>query len=813
MVERGGHRRFGPFAAAFGGWLVLGVGAAAVEARPAPLAPDDPVTADEFDLPADATGVVEVGTGPGTSPTVSGDGRFVAFEGPPAGAPADTERTTIWLTDRELGTTLDLVAQPDSARPGSAVNPVLSADSCSVTMITEIALDMFRDDDSGSRWDVYRQVLPHCGGTLGDWELVSVRTPTPVTARNDIVPTDPPAVSRSGTVVAYTHTADHLATDGLRAVSVVDLTIAINAPGRSVVAAGLPANAPDTVFHHSGMDQPALSGDGRYLAYRSDAAADEAVPRWGEGAEAGDSATPQVYVWDRQQPDRFDAVMLASSSFDGEPSTRGAGDPVLSRDGSVLAFVSTDTGLVGLPGPVCDELCSTHVFHLDRDSDGDGALDESGAVELRLVSSEPQSDPPVPGTASSMQPALTADGDTVVFVTKATNLKRVTAGVGGDPETGDLMRWSAADGGLDRVVPAQDITARVGTYARPSVDDIGRTTVFDALPIGGTDVRVVRAMLSPPRLALADLDMGSTIVGQTSDEWYVAVINDGPSAFEPAVVTVSDEHFTLDEDESSCLSGAAVPPGGDCVLRLTFTPSEPGRVSGTLQVSETGFRAMAVESQLSGAGGEPTLGIQPAGADIGVVDIGTDSDRFYFDVENTSVLATRIAGIEVAGADPGDFAVVEQNCLDRPFNPKAACSVGVVFTPTAEGRRTALVEVRTEDDTYATFLVSGDGEFAPRVALSTDSVIAGDSVGVVGSGYPADTQLRVRFADAGGLLATATTNAEGGFLVDVPVGRNERTGTRRLIVESVTGVVGAMPVEVLDAGLQLVGLPGFGLGR
>ena len=811
MVGSGGQRRLKPIAAAIGGWLVLGAGTALVDARPSPQAPDDFVTVDEFGLPAAEAGVVEVGTGPGTSPSVSGDGRLVAYEGPRAGAP-DAGRTTIWLTDRELGTTIDLVAKPDSARPGSAVNPVLSADSCSVTMITEIALDVFRDDDSGSRWDVYRQVLPHCGGTLGDWELVSVDGPKPVSARNDVVPTDPPTVSRSGTDVAYTHAAAHLAADDLTAVSVVDLTIAINAPGRSVEAAGLPATAPDTVYRHFGMDQPALSGDGRYLAFRSDAASHEAVPRWGEGAVAGGAATPQVYVWDRRQPDRFDAVMLASRSFDGEPSVLGAGDPVVSRDGSALAFVSIDTGLVGLPRLECGELCSTHVFHLDRDSDDDGALDESGAVELRLVSSEPTTEPPVPGTASSMQPVLTADGGSVVFVTKAANLKRVAAGVGGDPDSGDLMRWSAADGGLGRVVPAQDVTARVGTYARPAVDDIGRTTVFDALPMGDAEARVVRAMISPPRLALADLDMGSTVVGQTGDEWYVAVINDGPSAFEPAEVTVSDEPYTLDEDESSCLSGAAVPPGGDCVLRLTFTPSEPGRVSGTLRVTEAGFGAVGVESRLSGAGGEPSLGIEPAGADIGLVDIGTDSDPFYFDVENTSVLATRIAGIDVTGADPGDFAVVEQNCLDRPFNPKAACSVGVVFTPTAEGRRTALVEVRTEDDTYAAFLVSGDGEFAPQVVLSDDSVLAGDSVGIGGSGYPADTELRVRFGDAGGVLATTTTNADGGFLVEVKVGRNERAGSRRLIVESVTGVVGAVRIEVLDAGFDHVGLPGFGLG-
>jgi len=323
---------------------------------------------------------------------------------------------------------------------------------------------------------------------------------------------------------------------------------------------------------------------------------------------------------------------------------------------------------------------------------------------------------------------------------------------------------------------------------------------------------VVRAMISPPRLSLADLDMGSTLVGQTSDEWYVAVINDGPSAFEPSEVTLDDDHFVLDQDESSCLSGAAVPPGGDCSLRLTFTPTRAGRVSSTLRVAEAGFGAVAVESQLSGAGGQPSLRIEPAGADLGAADIGASSDPFYFDVENTSVVSTRITSIDITGADPSDFTVVEENCLDRPFNPGAACSVGITFSPNEPGRRTALVEVRTDDDAYATFLASGDGAFAPQLVLTEPVVEAGSMVGMCGSGYPAGAELSVRFADSGGVLANAVSNDEGGFLIEVPVGVREKAGNRELVVESKSGVVGSTEIEVLEVADRRVGIPGFGLG-
>jgi Tol biopolymer transport system component len=781
---------------------VLGAVPAISEARPLPSQADE----------APFTGVVEIGAGNGTDASVSGDGRFVVFQGPPADPASDSRALTIWLTDLADGSTTDLVPRPDAVRAGTSLNASISGDGCSVVMVTEMALDVFRDDDSGRRWDVYRLVLPNCGGTPGDWELVSIRSSGAAVARGDVWEQDAPSLSRSGSVVAFTHDADHLAVDGLRTISVVDLAVSVGAPLRSVQVAGLPTNAPDTVFVHRGADQPALSGDGRFLAFRSDAASDEPVPRWGDGPVAGGPATPQVFVWDRQQPDRFDTVRLMSASFDGEGAVTGASDPVLSRDGRTVAFVSTDSGLVGVPRVECGDTCATQVFRLDRDSDDDGAFDESGGTQLMMVSAEPATDPPVPGNASSTHPALTADGRTVAFVSKAANLKRTSVAAGGDPATGDLLRWDAATGSLNHIVSVQDITSLPGTSAHPALNDTGRITVYDGAPPGADAGRAVRAMVAPPQLSLADADLGSTVVGLSSDEWYLAVINDGPSSFLPFEVSVDDDQFAINEDGSTCRAGITVPPGGDCVLRLTFTPSAPGPASATIRVSETGFGAVAVEATVSGAGGEPTLRIDPAGADLGTVDIGSASQALHFDVENTSVYTTRIVSVAVSGADGGDFAIVSENCLDRPFNPRAACSVGLVFSPTEPGRRTALVEIRTEDETYATILVAGEGVYTPEIILTSTAVAAGDRAYVGGSGYPANTELTVRFADGPSTVIRTLTNEDGWFLTELPVPRDELVGPRQLVIESGTGVVGTIEIEILENPHQMVGMPGFGLG-
>ena len=110
------------------------------------------------------------------------------------------------------------------------------------------------------------------------------------------------------------------------------------------------------------------------------------------------------------------------------------------------------------------------------------------------------------------------------------------------------------------------------------------------------------AITTEPSLSLPDVDLGTTLVGLESDEWYVAVINNGPTSFVPSVVTVSDGRFAVNDETSTCTFGAPVPPGGDCTVLLTFTPTSPGPVSAELRVAEEGFEALTVTSRVSGAG-------------------------------------------------------------------------------------------------------------------------------------------------------------------------------------------------------------------
>jgi hypothetical protein len=793
--------------------FILGAGTAGVSARPAVVleqaAPSAPAPGDP------------IGPGQGSNGSVSGDGRFVTYQGSPAGADqsADSRTSTVYLTDRESNSTTEITTVPDGLRPGDSVHPVMSGDGCNIVVVTELALDVFRDDDTGDRWDVYRLRLEHCGGSPGSWELVSTRTDGSALARDDVSTVDPPAVSRSGTLIAYTHPATELIDAGaVTSISLVDLERPVTDAARSVPVAGMPVAAPNTTFVHAGLDQPAISGDGRFVAYRSDAASNEAVSGWGTGVEPGGPATRQVFVWDRQEFDPFLAVALMSKRVDGAPTASGAADPVLSRDGRVVSFTSADVGIVPAVVPPCGAACPTQVFRLDRDVDLNGLYDEAGRTSMTMVSSEPGSSPVVAGTAPSSQPSLSADGQLVAFVTKAPNLQLVKSAGGGEPDDGDLLMADARSGSMRRLtVTADGVQPAVAAHSHPQLSDTGRTVVFDTLAgpqlvEGGSAGRQVVSISTPPTLSLAEADLGTTLVGFTSDEWYVAVINNGPTTFTPSTVTVSDPRFGVNQQLSTCALGAPVPPGGDCTVRLTFTPTVPGPATATLKVAESGFQAVSVSATVRGEGGDPMLRTNPAGADLGSVVVGQPSPELLFDVENVSLAPTGVARVEVTGAHASDFAITSDSCARKPLNPRATCSVGVTFTPTASGRRTALVRIFTPTGQYTTMVAAGDGRYTPQFQLGATEVRAGTDILAGGSGFPPNTPVSILFGDGAENLVTTTTGFDGGLLVWVPMPAGEPGGDRTVVAQAADGTVESTTVEVIPADPAPLGLPGFGYG-
>ncbi|MEQ8438979.1 MAG: choice-of-anchor D domain-containing protein [Ilumatobacter fluminis] len=754
-----------------------------------------------------------------TRPSVSQDGRWVVFEGAVDG------RRSVFRTDRNSGETVELSPVPPSVRAGDTVMPRLSSDGCVVVAITEIPYDLFRDDDQLERWDVYRLVVPECGGQPAGWELVSANSSG--TAIDGVFTDAPPALSGSGAIVAYVRQLAG-APEGVGTIMVVDITVPVNEVGREEEVAGMPVETPNRAYLYQGARQPVLSENGRHLAFVADTTASAPLPGWAAGPVPGEAATSQVFVWDRSTLDRRNAVHLVSGRG-GVPSATGASSPSMSEAGRFIAFVSDDRTLVPADLPPCTPDCPTQVYRFDRDTDANGVFDEAPRGEpLSIVSAVDAGDiaigVPIAGDGSSWAPTVSADGSQVAFVTDATNLLPSRRGGGGRVSDGDLLVSEMELGTVRRVLDGADLTDVPGAHGNPAMSRTGQVVVFETAAVGSLSgqattelgARAIAAVEVTPRLSLAELDFGSTILNLESSELYVRVQNAGPASFEPTLVIV-DTPFRV--TGGTCAKGILVAAGTTCSVHVTFRPTAVRGYEGTLTVSGNGGNAPTVSSTVRGAAGEPILLAEPGGVDLDAGIIGGTGGRVAIDISNIAFFPTEVGRVFMAGAHPDDFVITEQSCLGRALNPGASCAVEIEFQPTDVGYRNALLVAvtgasqATAGGEYTAAFVGGYAGYEPTFDVTTDSVAVGAQLGIGLEGFPADTTVSIGFDDGSAPWAEVTTSDTGAALALLQTPTRVRAGIHRLVASAGESAIATVEIDFVAAPKRPTpGLPGFGMG-
>ena len=211
---------------------------------------------------------------------------------------------------------------------------------------------------------------------------------------------------------------------------------------------------------------PDTSADGRFVAFESQAS--NLVP--------GDTnSRSDVFVYDRQKRTTV-RVSVRSDGAQGNDSSR---EPAISPDGRYVAFHSWASNLVsgdtkGLPD----------IFVHDRDTDGDGAFDEPGAIGTVRVSV--RSDGTEGNGGESYAAAISTDGRYVAFQSSATNLV-----AGDNNSTWDVFVHDRdADGDTIFDEPGAIATARVslrsngtegnGASYRPAISADARFVAFES---------------------------------------------------------------------------------------------------------------------------------------------------------------------------------------------------------------------------------------------------------------------------------------------------------------------------------------------
>jgi Tol biopolymer transport system component len=316
------------------------------------------------------------GNGSSFSPSLSADGRYVAFvsdasnlvSGDTNGAP------DIFVYDTVANTTR-LVSVGDNGTQGnnSSFSPSISADG-SYVAFSSIASNLV-SDDTNSTWDIFV------------YDTVANTTRRVSVGDNGIQGNDyslNPSISADGRYVAFDSYASNLVsgdTNGIGDTFIYD-TVANTTRRISVDSNGTQGNG------YSGS--PSISADGSYVAFSSIAS---------NLVSDDTNRTRDIFVYDTVA----NTTRRVSVDDNGIQANKGSFNASIAADGRYVAFVSFASNLVSE----------------DTNGIGDTFVYDTVAKTTRRVSVDSNG---TLGNNVSLKPSISADGSYVAFVSDASNL-------------------------------------------------------------------------------------------------------------------------------------------------------------------------------------------------------------------------------------------------------------------------------------------------------------------------------------------------------------------------------------------------------
>ncbi len=359
-----------------------------------------------------------------SAPSISADGRWVAFQSSAsnlvAGQSGPTFTPNIYVFDRTTGTvTLVSHAHGQAAKGGSSssVSPQISADGSTV-LFRSVANDLV----SGFTATTAGYALYRYDRAAGTNTLVDHVPGSPTTTANDQVTSY--ALSGDGRYVAYSSRATDLVTgvtDANDGSTLGEDAFLFDATtGTSVLISHAAGSTTTTAGDVTYIDIGSVSGDGRYVVLRSEAA-DLAA------GQVDSNGASDVFLWDRDTG----ASTLVSHTAASNVTAAGSYGGRVSADGGWVAFGSA--GLDVVAGQVNPNGATGNLFLWQRATNSSVLV--SHAAGSNVTS----------GNGAAIDPDVSSDGAYVAFIGTATD--HIAGGTDTNFE-GDVFLWTRAGGAI-----------------------------------------------------------------------------------------------------------------------------------------------------------------------------------------------------------------------------------------------------------------------------------------------------------------------------------------------------------------------------
>lgn len=558
-----------------------------------------------------------------------------------------------------------------------------------------------------------------------DWDVST--TPTDVTflSSDESVNLAAPAISSDGGVVAfeaeeYENYCSEGSCWGSAELQPMVFVVRIDGNGDPVDSVIASRDNNNEIVNGFG---PALSGDGRFLAFGTD------------NRNAHDGI-------DVSLGDGGDSCLTQSNDLKGKPLVNLSGLPPTSEERNnrvvcqvvVRDLVVDRTRLVNeeprLPGTLVSAGTGTDCAE---------EIPEGGTCAGN------QDSPPY----DRQSPSLSHNGSTVAFDSIATNL-----------------------------VPNE-------------VDDNNRTDVF---------VRTFRPEL---RADPTPLDFGVVTVGDTFDQ-VVRFDHIGTGPLVVTEIAIDDSREFAIGAQTCSGEGIILQQAGSCEVSVTFAPRRNTDRTGTLRLTLRDGREFTVP--LTGKGSQelvrPELGRFAAGPDplnFGDRLLLSDGPTQTVTVTNTGDTNLTVATVEVVSTlAQADYTFAANTCAGAVLPANGTCQVTVAFSPTASGDRPAVLRFVDTGPGGRTHLIGLTGKGStPTVLLSPAVTQPARVVTVTGTGFAPNHPVTITIT--GSIeSAKAVTDGTGAFTQGLLILPKSPVGNRPVVVTiDGTALTAAIPLLIV----------------
>jgi len=225
----------------------------------------------------------------------------------------------------------------------------------------------------------------------------------------------------------------------------------------------------------------------------------------------------------------------------------------------------------------------------------------------------------------------------IVIDPDQTNTVYVATDIGVFQTTDGGTSWTPLGSGLPTVAVLGLKLHRASRTLRAATH--GRSAWDLALGVPGPGVG-----LSP-----TSLEFGNQTVGTTSAAQVVTLTNTGGAPLNITSITLGGTNsgdFAFDPSTTCPLTGAQVVPGNNCVIAVTFTPTELGARSALVSIADDAPGSpQTVPLTGTAISGGPTVNLTPTSLDFGTQAVGTTSGTQIVTLTDTGTATLNISGI------------------------------------------------------------------------------------------------------------------------------------------------------------------------